>query len=83
LTIQPSLQISDFVGQLKGSSSYELNQQIGQKDKILKWQSGYGVVSFGTGDLAWVVEYVRKQKQHHAQGRIFERLERIVADGGQ
>jgi REP-associated tyrosine transposase len=79
LTIQPTLQISDFVGQLKGASSHEINQTLSQRDKILQWQSGYGVVSFGTGDLDWVIDYVRHQKQHHAQGKIFDRLERIVS----
>ena len=24
--------------------------------KVLEWQAGYGVVSFGTRDLPWVVE---------------------------
>jgi putative transposase len=77
LTIQPTLQISDFVGQLKGASSHEVNQKLSQRDKILQWQSGYGVVSFGTGDLDWVTDYIRRQKEHHAQRKIHDRLERI------
>ena len=80
LTIQPTLQISDFVGQLKGASSHEINQTLSQRDKILQWQSGYGVVSFGAGDLDWVIDYVRRQKEHHAQGKIHTRLERINGD---
>jgi len=35
------------------------------------------VVSFGSRDLPWVVDYVRNQRQHHATGRTYERLERI------
>ncbi|MCP9494378.1 MAG: hypothetical protein MSG64_07985 [Pyrinomonadaceae bacterium MAG19_C2-C3] len=38
--------------------------------------SRYGVVSFGTKDLEWVKQYVRNQKEHHACGQIYERLER-------
>jgi hypothetical protein len=71
--------ISDFVGQLKGASSHEINQKLSQRDKILQWQSGYGVVSFGTGDLDWVIDYVRRQKEHHAQGKIHDRLERFLS----
>jgi hypothetical protein len=37
------------------------------KQKVLQWQTGYGVVSFGTGDLPWVVAYIQNQKQHHAR----------------
>jgi putative transposase len=79
-TVPPNLLISDFVGQLKGASSHEVNQRIGQRDKILQWQAGYGVVSFGTGDLGWVVGYIRDQREHHAQGKIYDRLERITAE---
>jgi putative transposase len=80
LTVQPTIQISDLIGQLKGSSSHEVNQTLSQRDRILQWQSGYGVVSFGTGDLEWVIDYIRRQKEHHAHGRIHARLERIVCD---
>lgn len=80
LTIQPTLHISDFIGQLKGASAHEINQKLSQNDKILQWQSGYGVVSFGTGDLDWVIDYIRRQKEHHAQGIIHDRLERINAE---
>jgi putative transposase len=77
-SVQPTLLISDLIGQLKGASSHEVNQQIGTRDKTLQWQAGYGVVSFGTGDLNWVLNYVRNQREHHASGRTFERLERFV-----
>lgn len=80
LTIPPSVMISEFVGQLKGSSSHEINQKMSQRDKILQWQSGYGVVSFGKGDLDWVIDYIRRQKEHHAQGKTFDRLERFLGE---
>jgi hypothetical protein len=42
------------------------------------------VVSFGTGDLEWVRQYIRNQRQHHAQGSCHDRLERITRfDEGQ
>jgi putative transposase len=78
VSVQPTVSISDLVGQLKGASSHEVNQQIGTRDKTLQWQAGYGVVSFGTGDLDWVLNYVRNQREHHASGKTFERLERVI-----
>ena len=79
VTIPPTLLISEFVGQLKGASSHEINQKLGDgHGKILEWQGGYGVVSFGTGNLPWVKEYVRNQRDHHAKGKIVERMERIT-----
>jgi putative transposase len=76
VSIPPTLLVSEFVGRLKGGSSHEVNQVMGPGR--LQWQNGYGVVSFGTRDLEWVKAYIRNQKQHHAIGRVFERLERIT-----
>src|SRR5262245_42842348 len=74
VTVAPTVLISDFIGQLKGASSHEVNQKLGYK--VLEWQTGYGVVSFGTKDLSWVCAYVRDQKKRHSSGNVVERLER-------
>ena len=78
VTVPPTLLISDFIGQVKGASSHEVNRQLGLRNKTLQWQTGYGVVSFGTGDLEWVTEYVRNQRKHHAEEKIYDRFERTT-----
>jgi REP element-mobilizing transposase RayT len=74
--IGPTLPIAEWLGKVKGGSSYDMNHTDGYAGR-LEWQSGYGVVSFGAKDLAWVIDYVRNQKQHHLGGTVFDRLERI------
>jgi len=76
VTVPPTLQPSEFVGELKGASSHYINHEIANR-KVLQWQSGYGVVSFGSKDLPWVLDYVRDQRQHHSSDGTHERLERI------
>jgi putative transposase len=76
ITILPTTVISELIGQLKGGSSYEVNHRLGHRHKLLEWQDGYGVVSFGTRDLDWVKAYIRDQRQHHAAGTTHDRLER-------
>jgi putative transposase len=78
LNLPPTLLISEFVGQLKGASSHDVNEQLGAHGKKLQWQAGYGVVSFGTGDLEWIKEYVRNQPERRARRRVSDRLERIT-----
>ena len=80
ITIPPTVLISEIIGQLKGSSSHETNQYMGRK--VLEWQAGYGVVSFGTRALEWVCDYIRRQKEHHAKGTVQDRLEQISGEGG-
>jgi putative transposase len=76
VSIPATLTISEWIGRLKGASSHHVNHEICNR-KVLEWQDGYGVASFETKDLPWVLEYIRNQKEHHASKRIFDRLERI------
>ena len=78
VTVPPTLTVSEFVGQLKGASSHEVNAQLKLRGKLLQWQAGYGVVSFGTAQLDWVKAYIRNQREHHAAGTFSSRLERFT-----
>jgi hypothetical protein len=79
VTIPPTASPSEWIGKLKGASSHHVNHELANR-KLLDWQRGYGVVSFGTKDLHWVINYIRNQKEHHAKGTTVERLERITND---
>lgn len=76
VSVPSSLLVSEWIGELKGASAHYINSEIANR-KLLAWQAGYGVVSFGTKDLPWVAAYIRNQKEHHALGTTQERLERI------
>ncbi|HVT28128.1 MAG TPA: IS200/IS605 family transposase [Lacipirellulaceae bacterium] len=80
VAVPPTLLVSEFIGKLKGGSSHDVNQAMALRQKALEWQTGYGVVSFGTRDLPWVVDYIRNQREHHVRGTTHERLERITQD---
>jgi putative transposase len=75
--VRPSLLISEWIGRVKGGSSHDINENAHWR---LTWQAGYGVVTFGAKDLEWACEYVRRQKEHHYAGTVFDRLERVGVD---
>lgn len=77
--VPPTLLLSDWIGKLKGASSHYINHHIADH-KVLEWQVGYGVVSFGARALPWVRRYIQRQKEHHANGTITQRLEVIASD---
>jgi len=79
VTIPPTLLISEWIGKIKGASSHYVNHELLNR-KVLDWQTGYGVVSFGTKDLESVVNYIRNQKEHHRKGTAVEHLEKITHD---
>ena len=47
VSVVPTMLVGELVGQLKGASSHEADRQFGPGRKVLEWQDGYGVVSFG------------------------------------
>ncbi len=67
-----------MAGKLKGASAHHVNHRLINR-RTFGWQTGYGVVSFGAKDLPWVVEYIQRQKEHHADGKTHDRLERTVS----
>jgi REP element-mobilizing transposase RayT len=78
VNIEPHVTISELVKALKGGSAHDTNQHAGSR--VLQWQRGYGVVSFGQKNLPFVLRYIASQKEHHAQGRTEDRLERNAED---
>lgn len=73
VNVEPFVTISDVVQELKGASAHEVNRRLGRK--ALQWQRGYGVVSFARAHLDWVVDYIGREREHHAAGRVEARLE--------
>ncbi|NOY28866.1 MAG: IS200/IS605 family transposase [Planctomycetes bacterium] len=78
VSVPPTLMPSEWIGKLKGGASHDVNQQTDTRDKVLQWQAGYGIVSFGTKDLPWVIAYIKSQREHHAKNTAVDRLEKIT-----
>jgi hypothetical protein len=68
--------VSDWVGELKGASAHYVNHTLANR-KVIEWQTGYGVISFGAKAMPWVVRYVENQRERHAKRTTHERLERV------
>jgi REP element-mobilizing transposase RayT len=76
VSIPPQLSISEFVKNVKGSSSHYFNQLYTDTPKFA-WQEGYGVFSLGRKQLDHAVNYVNNQKDHHQKKTIVASLEEI------
>jgi len=83
VSLPPTVEPARWIGELKGSCSHEINHGASGLGS-LAWQTGYGIVTFGKGDLPWVVEYIQNQREHHQRGSVVARLEEIeVPEGGE
>ncbi len=76
VTIPPHVAISQFIGQIKGVTSAKVNT-LSAVSLPFAWQEEYGIFSFDKKRLANHVEYVERQKEHHAQGTIIRLFESV------
>src|SRR5512133_846090 len=63
-SVPPTLALTEFIRQMKGSSSHFANHQLALSSPF-NWQSEYGVLSFDGKLLDKVVQYVKDQQAHH------------------
>jgi REP element-mobilizing transposase RayT len=77
--LPPNIAVSDFIGQVKGASSFRINREIHPKFK-LQWQEGYGVLSLRRDELEKVIHYIDHQEEHHRKGRLSDLLERCETE---
>jgi hypothetical protein len=63
------------VGQVKGVASTRLNKS-GVGDTKFAWQDEYAAFSFDAKRLPNDIAYVKRQKEHHAEGTAIPILER-------
>jgi REP element-mobilizing transposase RayT len=76
VSIPPAISVSDFVGRMKGSSSHYINTVPGIP---FEWQRGFGILSVGRRQVHIPIDYVRRQKDHHAaHSLLYEALERTT-----
>jgi putative transposase len=64
VSLPPTLSISKFIGQVKGISSFRINQ-LGIFPEPVHWQEEYSVLSLSERGLPACIAYVENQKTHH------------------
>lgn len=83
-SIPPKIAIARFTGQLKGFSSARFNEELREGiEPRFYWQESYGVFSFDKKRLPYLIEYVRRQKEHHKDNHVIPILEKDVEDEDQ
>ena len=79
VSIPPSIAISKFIGQIKAVASVRINQS-GLSDQKFYWQTSYSIFTFRESELSVVVQYIKKQKQHHSDGTTRNKFEILAKE---
>ena len=80
VSVPPRMALAAFIGQVKGVSSAKLNKGRSAAAQRFAWQEEYGAFSFDAKRLPYVIAYVERQKEHHAQQSTIPLLERLEGD---
>ena len=75
VSIRPNVAVAKWVKDVKGFSSYQVNQLEITHDHF-RWQTSYGVLTYGKKVIPKIIAYVENQKQHHANDDVYVYLER-------
>ena len=79
-SLAPNIDVSTFIGRLKGASSHWINH-VFRLGADFAWQSGFGAFTVTDDILEQVCAYVNDQEEHHQRGTLNMRLEMFRADG--
>ncbi len=74
LQFPTTITLADLVKQLKGVSSNFVNSTL-KPPFHFKWQGSYGAYTVCEHDTQRVIDYIKRQKEHHAAGRLWPALE--------
>ena len=83
VSIPPRLAVAQVVKELKGASSRYINARepaLLPPTAHFGWQDGYGVLTLGERHCHVAVEYVQRQKEHHAARQTIARWEYCEED---
>ena len=72
--LPPKVVVSDFIGEVKGATSYRVNQDLKPRQGLY-WQEGYGVLTLRKEELDKVSRYIDNQEEHHRSKRLSTLLE--------
>lgn len=78
VAIPPKLSVAEVMKTLKGASSHDLNHLSSALDvrtPHFAWQQGYGALTVGERHCPIAVDYVLRQKEHHANHALIHPLE--------
>jgi REP element-mobilizing transposase RayT len=66
IRIKPTCNLSDLVREIKKASSNFINDKNLSPNRF-SWQNGFGAFSYNQRDVEMIINYIKKQKEHHRE----------------
>jgi REP element-mobilizing transposase RayT len=75
--LHPSVALADYLRDIKAASSLWLKQS-GKFPKFQGWADGYAAFTYTWRDKDMIVNYIKKQQEHHKKETFEDELRRLL-----
>lgn len=79
--LHPNLALANYMRDMKTSSSNWLKQS-GKFPKFQGWAEGYAALTYAWRDKDTIVNYIKKQQEHHKNVTFEEELKSLLVEHG-
>ncbi|MEO8146648.1 MAG: IS200/IS605 family transposase [Bacteroidia bacterium] len=79
--LHPSIALADYVKEIKTASSIWMKETDMFPD-FEGWQDGYGAFTYSIREKDKIINYVKKQKQHHKKETFYDEFKRLLNENG-
>jgi len=80
IEIHPTYSISDFMCELKATSSGFLKKHQIEFPNFIGWGKTYGVFSYSNKEKNTIINYIKNQKNHHLSETFEDELKRLLIE---
>ena len=79
--LHPSIALADYVKDIKVASSLWM-KEAGKFPDFLGWQEGYGAFTYSIREKDMIINYIKKQKEHHKTETFYDEYKRLLIESG-
>jgi putative transposase len=79
--LHPSVSLADLVKDIKVASSIWLKES-GKFPNFEGWALGYGAFTYSIRERDMIINYIKKQKQHHKKETFIDEYRRLLIEHG-
>jgi len=79
--LHPSLALADFMRDMKTSSSVWLKKDFKFRS-FQGWSDGYGALTYAYKDKELIINYIKKQREHHLKESFEDEYRRLLDEFG-
>ena len=79
--LHPSVALADFIKEIKTASNAWMKSS-GKFPKFSSWAAGYCALTYAYRDKDMIVNYIKKQKEHHKKVTFEDEYRTLLAEHG-